>query len=261
MEIYIIFIKNIWKFISSLIGFLGIVYVVGWVTSRGYYSEFGAIWLTSSQSLIQILEFSHFPLLLFLVFLSTAITDIFGIIHIPEELFFFKHFNKIMIAIFIPTVSILIIDGNFYKFPDWVSPINILIFTWLWLTFSVQMLKQIIFMKMKKSKFLEEQFVKTTFALGLIGCFLFPYYFGVFNGKNKANFNQSRIPYVTTKASTENQQLRFLFKSETHIYAAEFIESGPPYKIKILPIDQIAYIEPFFQKLNKALQQTKSSNY
>jgi hypothetical protein len=82
---------NIWSFTSSLVGFIGVIYFVGWATSYGYFSQFGSSWLTNSQSLIQIIEFSKVPLFWFSVVLIGIVTDLFDIIHIPKELFFFKH--------------------------------------------------------------------------------------------------------------------------------------------------------------------------
>ena len=235
---------NIIAFASGLIGLFGVICFVGWTTSRGYYSKFGANWLTNSQTIFQIAEFSFIPLVFFSVALILKLSDIFDRANKLEESFFWKNFAKILVVTAVLVLIVHLTNEYFIKLPKEIFIILNMIWIGVFFIALLETIEALIYFTVSKNKNIEKMWIFTIYILGLFGLYFYPYLIGDYLGSLDVNPDNSKLPIVKKIGDKGGPQLRFLFKSESHVYAAEFKKDGPPYQIKIIPVDKIDYIEP-----------------
>jgi len=70
------FLAGLTQVLSIIVGLSILAYVVGWISARAYYSEFGATWLLSEMSIVSLLGYSWVPLAAFLLFIYLGVTDL-----------------------------------------------------------------------------------------------------------------------------------------------------------------------------------------
>jgi hypothetical protein len=70
------FISVLPQVLSIVVGLSILVYVLGWLSARAYYLEFGATWLLSEITIISLLGFSCFSLAAVLFFVYLGVTDL-----------------------------------------------------------------------------------------------------------------------------------------------------------------------------------------
>lgn len=235
--------KSAIGFASGLIGLFGIICLVGWSASNGYFSKFGAVWLTNSQSISQIVGFSSFPMGILILFLFVKVTDIYDKPDILKEPFFLKYRFRIFLFLAFYSMSIYLIN-KYIELHSVFEFIGAMLWVGFFLFTIVETFTELIFGNISKSRNISEMGIRSIYVFGVLGLFIFPYLIGAMQADFKVNPDKTSLPIVKIKGDTEGPPLRFLFKSESHVYAAEFKKKGPPYNIKFIPVDKIDYIEP-----------------
>ncbi len=231
---------------TGIVGLFGLACLVGWATSNGYYSSFGADWLAYSQSIFQTAGMSLIPLGFLLLFVVLKLTDIFEKPKIMEKDFFWKlalpiFFIFPMVSFFINKFSNIEIVEIFNKTKNvfWVLFYGLCI---------LETIQDLIYFTISKSRNIGRIWIFSIYVFGTMGLYFYPYYFGKYLAFFDADPDKSKLPIIKEKADKDGPQLRFLFKSDSHVYVAEFRKDGPPYNIKIIPVDKIDYIEPHRKK-------------
>src|SRR5437879_3240436 len=64
------------KLLTGLAGVSGLAYLVGWIYTKSYFSEFGASWILNDISLATLFSYSWIPVLGLLFFAFLGITDL-----------------------------------------------------------------------------------------------------------------------------------------------------------------------------------------
>lgn len=234
--------KNLMRITTGLIGLFGLAYMVGWATSKGYYSSFGAEWLAYSQSIFQTAGMSLFPLGILFIFVGIKLSDIFDKPEILENDFFWKF--ALPIFFIFPVMSFFINKYSSIEIVEIFSKVKNIFWVLFYGLCILETIQDLIYFTISKSRNIGRIWVFSIYVFGSIGLYFYPYYFG----KSLANYDvhpdKSKLPIIKVKEDRDGLQLRLLFKSNSHVYTAEFKKDGPPYNIKIIPIDQIDYIEP-----------------
>lgn len=178
------------------------------------------------------------------LFLAITATHVFENPFVPKENFLFYHFNKFFYGVFGVSLLCSILAFNFPAHSFIFKLVFTVILGWFALVCTIQSLKELLFKQISKFEKVGEIKIRLVYGLGFLGFYFFPLMVGGFNGEIDSNWEKSNIPYVNVGNSKNNEQLRFLFKSESHVYAVEFNEKGHPYNIKIIPIDKVSSISP-----------------
>jgi hypothetical protein len=232
------FFKMLPSFISVIVGFTSIAYIIGWIQAKSYFTEFNAEWIITELSNFDIITYSWLPLSQLLFFIYLGVTDIMESDKRYKMTFFIIRFGWIII------IALGIIELLMSKFfPNWYNDIIGASFLPLLFTLYAAASFELLLINLQNKDFKWELMnVKIIYIIVLFGFIFIPRNMGRDEAKKDKNIQHTRLGKVYVK-DDNRENLRLLKSKGQLLYVVELDSNNISNNIQILDYTQIMKIE------------------
>ena len=232
------FFKILPSFLSIILGFTAIAYIIGWIQAKSYYTAFNAPWIVSELSGIDILTFSWLPLSQLIFFIYLGITDLMVNKNRYKTTFFIlRHGWYFIIIVFI--ANIILDNFQFEVLKKIVGGISLPLLFTLYAAASFELL--IINLQKKDFKW-NLLNIYIIYGIVVFGFYFLPTQIGKDEAKRDLDINKTKLQKVILY-NDNRDNLRLLKSNRELFYVVALDTNSHTPKIQVIEYKNIKFIE------------------
>ena len=224
---------------STLVSFAALAAVVGWIQARAYYSQFGAAWIVSKLSTVEIVSFSWLPIAMLLVFMWLGVTDLEegGRRRMRNTKWILRH--GWIVVLMLIAISALSTKFELRTMSTMVAIIMVVAYAF----FAGAAFEGLVIAFRYGTGRWRVHHSYLAVAVVIFGLFLVPIQIGRTRAKMDLDPKRSTLPTVVVSAHPEDNY-RLLLCSAGNASAVRFDEEGKAYpKIFVLDVGDVEYLQ------------------